>query len=441
MRVAEVATGTRARPGGFDEDAVAWLADPGIAVIADGLGGEGVGDVAATLAINAVERRAPALARLAEATVGDRSSGARLALGRTLDRLFQSIHEELAESAKARSIEGRAATLLAGVVAGGHLFLAHVGEARAYLLRGRSLRRLTEDHTVGMARVRKGVMSEDEYRQSPLRKRLYQALGTGSDVDVDLRQVAVADGDVVLLCSDGVHAWLDDDLIAGALARPTAQDAIDALLDGAAEAGTDDDASAVVFRIASEARPERLDAITSVLAETALFRPLTDADRLAVAPYLDHRDLAPNEVLFEEGDPGDAFYVVVDGRVRITVGATPLTEVGPGGGFGELCLARPVPRSATVTAVEPTLVLGLSRDRFHEVVSRRPKIGSRLVLTALDLLGDRLRDLTERLATVERIAVGEIRPGELGFRTAVQLAARGEWTDEAPLDATEETQS
>lgn len=317
-------------------------------------------------------------------------------------------------------------TLGIAVVCGGQAHLAHVGAVRAYLLRDGRVRLLTEDHTIGMARVRQGSLTPEEYRRSDLRRQLYQALGTGGDVDPDVLTVELADRDWLVLATDGVHAALDDATLAECL-RGTAAEAARSLVVAARAAGSTDDASAVVLRIAADVKSERVEAVAKVLAGTQLFLALADGERLLVAPYLDHRKLAPGEVLFAEGEAGDAFYVVVDGRVRITRGGTPLTEVGPGGSFGELCLARPAERSGTVSALAETLVLGLTRDRFHEVVARRPAIGTKLLLAALDLLGDRLRDLTERLTKVERLAVGEEKPPiEVALRTAIVLAARGE---------------
>lgn len=425
MKVAAAAAASEAAIGTVGEDAVLWLDDPPIAAVADGMGGPGTGNVASAIAMMGLRKRASVLGKLAKATEGDRSSGARLALGRTLERLMDDVHGEIAEAARVKERTGMGTTFLAAVIAGGQAHLAQVGANRAYLFRDGRLRLLTEDHTLAMARVRAGGLSPADYRASPLRHKLYQALGTGGDVDVDVLSVELADRDWLVLVSDGVHAVLDDAVMAECL-RGTAEEAAQSLLVAARANGSADDASAVVLRIASEGRPDRVDAIAQVLAGTMLFRQLTDAERLVVAPYLDHRRLAPGDALFEEGEPGDAFYVVVDGRVRITRGGTPLTEVGPGGSFGELCLARPVPRSGTVVALEDTLVLGLTRERFHEVVGRKPALGGKLLLDAMDALGDRLRDLTERLAKVERLAVGEDKPADLSLRTAIILAARGE---------------
>ena len=96
-----------------------------------------------------------------------------------------------------------------------------------------------------------------------------------------------------------------------------------------------------------------------------------------------------------------AFGVVVDGTLVIRRGEIVLTRVKAGGHFGELTLARPAKRSATVEAESPALVLGLSRHAFRQVVQRRPAIGASIAIAALDHLGHRVRDLTDRIETLE----------------------------------------
>ncbi|MEQ1507814.1 MAG: cyclic nucleotide-binding domain-containing protein [Myxococcota bacterium] len=424
MRIVDVAT--TADPSGVD--AVVVTQAPAIVGIARGLGGPGVAERASALAAAAIDRKAALLDKLARATETDRRSGARLALIRALERLFGEIHAELSETSGASGSAGIGATLALAVISAGYAHLAHVGATRAYLWRDGRLRALTDDHTLGMVRVRQGSMSPAEYRDSALRQRLYQALGTGIDVDVDAASVGLADRDVVVLCSDAIHAALDEAAITAAVQAETAQAIVDGLAERARAAGADGPLSAVAVRIAADGTPEELDAVARTLAQCALFHDLTDAERLLVAPYLDHLDLDTGGVMFSEGDPADAFYVIVDGAVRVTRSGTPLTEIGAGGSLGELCLAGPgITRSATVTATAPTVALGLTRDRFHEVVGRRPNLGARLLVRSLQRIGDRLRDLTERLASVEKLAVGETKPGDLALRTAIVLAARGEW--------------
>ncbi|MEZ4237533.1 MAG: protein phosphatase 2C domain-containing protein [Myxococcota bacterium] len=148
---------------------------PTLVAAVDGLGAPGREDRAAKLVVTAIERKVPLLDKLARATERDRTSGTRLALVRSLERTFDEIHSELA----ALQDPQVGATLAVAVFTDGYAHLAHVGAVRGYLLRDGRLRALTTDHTLGMVRVRAGTLSPEAYRASPLRHRLYQALGTG----------------------------------------------------------------------------------------------------------------------------------------------------------------------------------------------------------------------------------------------------------------------
>jgi serine/threonine protein phosphatase PrpC/CRP-like cAMP-binding protein len=430
MRLASTGAASAAR-GAVAQDARLFRDKPALIAVADGVGGPGAADRAAQLAIAAVDERATVLERLVEATHGDRSSGARLALSRTLERIFTDLHHTVRDAARAEGREAMAVTLSVAVLDADQLHVANVGAVRVYLFRRMGaergvLRLLSEDHTLGALRVRHGNMSPEEYRASPLRKRLYAAVGAPGDIDVDLRSAQLGDGDRVLVCTQGVHDVLDDPLIERLLGEGDCQQAADLLVRAATARNTEGDATAVVFEVGADRTAEVVDQIDAVLRTNRLFRDLTGPERAVVAPYLDERILAPAGVLFREGEPGDAFFVVAHGTLRVTRSGTPLTDVGPGGSLGELCLARDVPRSATTYAAAPTLLFGLTRARFQEIMVRRPAVAAKILLAALDGVGDRLREVSDRLSLVEKIAIGAVPTGEVPLRAAIVKAARGE---------------
>jgi protein phosphatase len=383
---AAVTRSEAARQADHGTDAVWVEASSGLGLLADGATGP-AGSAALALQRVVADRDDLGAQR---AAADDGSSGARLRIGRTLELAFLGAHDQLLDEQP-----GSEVSLGAVVVAGQHATIAHVGNVRAYLLRDGRIRRLTGDHSVAMQRVRAGRLTAPEAARSDLRHRLTQALGGSTEVDVDLAAVALADGDRLLLCSDGLHDGLGEDAMARALARPELDAAADRLMSLAHDAH---DRSLVLLEVRSDADQEVLAEIATVMADTFLFRDLSERERALVAPYLEHRFLEPGEVLFEEGDPGDTFFVVVDGTLRIRRGDVHLVDVSTGGHFGELCLARRADRSATVEALDEALVFGLRRERFQQIVARRPSIGARIALAALDQLGHRVRDLTERLA-------------------------------------------
>ena len=391
-----------------NEDAILLLQDVPLFAIADGVGGEAAGEVASAVAIEVLTADARLLATQASAIDDDSSRLNRVRLTQLLETTFLRAHQEVHREAGHRGRPGMATTLVSAVVAGDSAYVAHVGDSRAYLLRGGRLRRLTEDHSLAMLRYRKGEMALTDVATSRDRNPLYQALGVGARLDVDTAEVALADGDVVLLCSDGLSDLVDEEHIASVLARGRLDVAAQRLIDLANEAGGRDNISVVAFRVGSERDANAVDEIARVLSDVFLFRDLSEAERMIIAPFMEQRQLQAGATLFREGDDAEAFYVVLEGEMRISRGKTRLTDVGAGGVFGELALARPTRRSATVKALVPTTLYQLTRQDFHAILRQKPDLAARLYLSFVDVVGERLRDLTDRLAMIERVASGEM---------------------------------
>ncbi len=154
--------------------------------------------------------------------------------------MLHRIHTAVGEAAQKRALLARMATIAAVWIVEERATIAHVGAVRVYLLRRGQLRMLTDDHTLGMLRLRQGTMNAAAFRRSPLRTRVYQALGSGPDVDVDPAEVALAEGDRLLTCSQSVHSRLSVDALVASLSEPSAHA-------GAAEA----------IRVAHEAGPKK----------------------------------------------------------------------------------------------------------------------------------------------------------------------------------------
>ena len=211
-----------------NEDGYCARPDLGLFAVADGVGGYAGGEVASRAAVAALEQA------VAE-TVGQGADaawpipfdpalgvdGTRLAWGFTLAE--RRIRAE-AESARGPA-RGRMATTLAvvlvepapdGVACGATL--AHVGDSRIYLLRGRVLDRLTRDHSWVEEQVRAGRMSQGDARSHPRRHLLTQALGGTADAVPEFAWVPLTPGDLLLLCTDGLPTVLGDAQIAEILA-------------------------------------------------------------------------------------------------------------------------------------------------------------------------------------------------------------------------------
>jgi protein phosphatase len=216
-------------------------------VVADGMGGHAAGEVASRIALQSLIRLVasiPDWILLPEEFLTDEI------LRRAEDRC-QDIHRILAErSRNSPELHGMGTTLTVAWSLGRELYLAHVGDSRAYLFRKGQLHRFTRDHTLAQELADRGHIPQHEVPRSRLRHVLTQTLGGGANaVKPDLQQHQLQDGDSLLLCTDGLTDMLDDDAIAGVLARSESSAATcQQLVDLALENGGKDNVTVALAR-------------------------------------------------------------------------------------------------------------------------------------------------------------------------------------------------
>jgi PPM family protein phosphatase len=238
-----------------NEDCYRILSALNLFVLADGMGGEAHGEVASSLAVETVvkhcleaEQKDSAQAS-GEAKAGLSAKSRRIlsAIDLANQRVFQSAEQHPEQ-------QGMGATLTAAWIDGAQLSVGHVGDSRLYLLRTGQLQQLTSDHSLVAEQVRRGILTASEAEQSNLQSVLLRALGTQPEVEVDVEQVALFPGDVLLLCSDGLTRMVTEPEIAGTLqAEPDPQRAADKLVELANDSGGVDNVTVIVVSM----RPEQ----------------------------------------------------------------------------------------------------------------------------------------------------------------------------------------
>jgi PPM family protein phosphatase len=207
--------------------------------VADGMGGHAHGEVASALAINAIVE-ADAGLDAADLHAVDLLDTLRMAMDTAARRLT-----DVADSDP--SLRGTGTTLVALLLDGTRVGVAHVGDSRAYLLREGELHQLTHDHTLVQSLVDEGRITADEAADHPRRSVLVRTLQEGSPAEPDLFTVDGQIGDRFLVCSDGVTGVLDDEDIQEILAGvPEPADAVDRIIELANEGGGPDNITCVV---------------------------------------------------------------------------------------------------------------------------------------------------------------------------------------------------
>jgi serine/threonine protein phosphatase PrpC len=224
-------------PEGID---AARLAARGLLfIVADGIGGLQEGKAASQLAIREVT----------QAYYADADPDVGRSLARAIQTANARIHSLAAEPGRQRM----GTTIVAAVVQNRTLTVASVGDSRAYLVRGQTMRQLTQDHTWVADQVRAGLLTAEQARRHSQRNVVLRSLGNQPEVQVDLRQEALRAGDTLLLCSDGLTGELPDAEIHAVAASQPAQVAADRLVDLANERGGSDNITAVVVRVPRQA--------------------------------------------------------------------------------------------------------------------------------------------------------------------------------------------
>jgi serine/threonine protein phosphatase PrpC len=219
-----------------------FVVAPPLFAVADGMGGAQAGEVASSLAAASVADGLGTFDRVAPADAEKVVVG----LIRDANRL---VHQRATHDAAA---SGMGTTMTVALVAGDNaVTIGHVGDSRAYLLRDGSLEQLTDDHSLVAELVRRGELSPTEAEVHPQRSVITRALGTDPEVEIDVFSIEARDGDVFLLCSDGLSTMVDADSLAEILERnrDDLTQATRGLIKAANDSGGDDNITAVLFWI------------------------------------------------------------------------------------------------------------------------------------------------------------------------------------------------
>jgi protein phosphatase len=176
-----------------------------------------------------------------------------------MERRFQQVQEALRGQAREDpSLSGMGTTMTLTCSLGADLLLIHAGDSRAYLFRQDRLHRLTSDHTMAQSLADVGVISPQDVATHPMRHMLTNVLGGRSDqVRMECRELRLADGDQILLCTDGLTDMVPDEAIVEVLrSAATAADACRALVDQALNSGGKDNVTVVLgrYRIPEEGK-------------------------------------------------------------------------------------------------------------------------------------------------------------------------------------------
>jgi serine/threonine protein phosphatase PrpC len=383
----------------------------GLFVVADGMGGHASGEVASAVAVHALREALKKDADFIEDFVNDdksvRPEDIRNLLEAAAHAANSAVFQEAQNDPEKR---GMGTTLTAMMLLNGHGFIAHVGDSRAYLLRGGEVRMLTEDHSVINELKRRGKLKPELVEKMQIKNAVTRAVGVFETVEVDTFHFLVAPGDRFVLCSDGLHGYVDSDaeltqLVAGLSEEMATQ----RLIDIANERGGKDNITAIVVAIPEEGTDAASDVALSyeTLANMPFFRFLEPRELLRVQALARPRSFTDGEIVVKEGDAGDSIFVVLKGQARVRKGDADIAKLGAGEHFGEMALVDKTPRSATVVSDGPSRMLEISRQDFFKILREERDIGIKLLWNFVNVLTQRLRSTSAALGEAKEALQAE----------------------------------
>src|SRR5262245_62478022 len=197
-----------------NEDAYALDEAEGLFIVADGMGGHAAGEVAAKITVETIGEFIAATRQKEEATWPFKYNHTLHFNSNRLAVAIEKANERVMAAVAAQPwLKGMGTTVVAALLNEKILSLAHVGDSRAYLVRGGEISRLTDDHSWVHEQVTAGILTEEEAKTHPLKNVVTRALGGGPAVMPDLQELVFSPGDRFLFCSDGLTTMVSDEEI------------------------------------------------------------------------------------------------------------------------------------------------------------------------------------------------------------------------------------
>ncbi|MCB0320333.1 MAG: cyclic nucleotide-binding domain-containing protein, partial [Bdellovibrionales bacterium] len=304
-------------------------------------------------------------------------------------------------------LKGMGSTLTGLYCRDGFAVLAHVGDSRLYLLRAGEIHQLSIDHTYVAELIALGSITPDQAKGHPYSHVLSRAVGVYEHVAADVLLFELTIGDRLLLCSDGFYDIVPDEKeILQLLSSGTLEEVCSLVEKLPFERTARDNVSCVFLEVLPNGEPQadqlarsrEISLKVEMLQQVDLFESLDIRDIIHLVQSGQVLRCSAGDEIVCEGKVGSSLFVILEGEVSVTIGKEAVSQLHAGNHFGEMSLLLDAPRSATVTAISPALVLEIDSAAFNEFCSYFPRSGMEVFRSMAKAFSGRLREANARLS-------------------------------------------
>lgn len=215
--------------------------NPCVVIIADGMGGHNCGEVASRMTVDYISDYME-------------RSGSRLFscpdIGEEIKKLVGETNTAVFEASLTRpEASGMGTTLTMAVIVGSKVTVAHVGDSRLYIAQSDSMRQVTQDHSYIEELIKNGTLTREEAESHPRKHVITRAIGSSKDLEVDILDFEATEGDVLLLCTDGLTNMICENEIYSIIKDSEPQKACEQLIEAAKSKGGEDNITVIVYQM------------------------------------------------------------------------------------------------------------------------------------------------------------------------------------------------
>lgn len=381
----------------------------GLFVVCDGVGGHVAGGTASEMAGRTIRQVMHDGRTILQKYSADRSLKNRAIVAGLLQKAIQTANEQIFRMAEVDVVKrGMCTTTAALVVLDDYAILAHAGDSRIYLYRSGQVHQLTEDHKYAIEMVKRGLMKPEDAQKSPQANVLTRAVGIQPAVQVDTLQLELANGDVFLLCSDGLHNYADRTHLKNYFSGGDVAKLPSQFVEFARTCGGADNITAICVKCEMEksTKDDVVDALkkTEIFGKIPMFRYLSYTEMTKVLAIAHLKEFSAGSAVVKQGDPSDEMYIIASGETDVLKNNVKIAERKKGDFFGEMGIFDNAPRSATVMARSNVIAITIHRKDILELLRQESQIAVKLLWALNRELNERIRQSSEDVA--KRAAAG-----------------------------------